>query len=151
MKTLSYLIQKKPDKYHGIRPINIFAMRAIYVLMAVFLGIDVWGHILSQPQPWNPSEAVNWSIWAAFTMMAVLGIFRTVQMIPLLVFEALYKSIWLLLVALPLWQADDLSAQTTEGLIFPFALVVLPIVAIPWGYVCRNYLPFVTPNPNASP
>lgn len=131
-----------PDYQHydGIRPINIYAMRAIYVLMATVLAFDVWSYILTSDQPWEPGEAMNWSVWAAFSVFAAIGIFRTVQMIPILLLEIVYKVIWLVLVALPLGQTGQLSADTTDGMIFPFALVILPVVAIPWGYVISRYV-----------
>jgi len=117
-------------------------MRCIYVLMATFLALDVWTHIITYDQRWSPSEAMDWSVWAAFTMFALIGVFRTVQMIPILLLEIVYKSIWLTLVALPLFLEGNLSGETTDGMIFSFALVVLPIVAVPWGYVFRKYILF---------
>lgn len=63
-------------------------------------------------------------------------------MIPILLLEIVYKSIWLILVAFPLILEGDLSNETTDGMIFPFALVILPLVSVPWGYVIRKYILF---------
>ncbi|MDQ8186242.1 hypothetical protein [Pelagicoccus sp. SDUM812002] len=128
------------EKFDGIRPINIYAMRFIYILMASLLAKDVWTYIFSHAQAWDPSEAMNWSIWAAFTLFAFIGIFKTVKMLPILLLEIAYKFIWLILVALPLYRTGNLSNESTHGMLFPFALVILPILAIPWGYVINTYI-----------
>ncbi len=128
------------DKYDGIRPINIYAMRFIYMLMASLLAIDVWSYIFTYDQAWEPGDAMNWSVWAAFTIFALVGIFKTVKMIPVLLLEIAYKTIWLILVALPLYESGDLSNASTDGMLFPFAFVILPILAVPWGYVFKTYI-----------
>lgn len=140
MNKIKRIFTADNEHYDGIRPINIYAMRVIYILMATFLALDVWTHIITYDQSWNPSDAMNWSVWAAFTVFALIGIFRPVQMIPILLLEVVYKSIWLILVALPLFLAGNLSGETTDGMIFPFALIILPIIAVPWGYVLKKYI-----------
>ena len=139
MNLIRSLLEPNHARFDGIRPINIYGMRFVYILMATLLAIDVWGHILTRDQQWNPSDAMNWSIWAAFTLFAAIGIFRTVEMIPILLIEITYKTIWLILVALPLFLDGDLSEHTTDGMITPFAMVILPIAVIPWGYVLKRY------------
>ena len=134
------LFEQDHERFDGIRPINIYGMRFIYILMATFLAMDVWTHIITYDQKWDPSDAMNWSVWAAFTLFAVIGIFHTVKMIPIMVLEIVYKTIWLILVALPLFQDGNLSDDTTDGMIFPFILVILPVTFVPWGYVVKKYI-----------
>lgn len=130
----------KSTKFEGIRPINIYLMRLIYILMFFVLGKDVWSHILSYSGNWNENEAMAWSIWAAFSALALLGIVRTVEMIPILLLEIFYKVLWLILVAYPLWQSNELVGSGIEETAFAFSLVVLPILAVPWGYVFKTYI-----------
>ena len=80
---------------------------------------------------------MDWSVWAAFSLVAIL---RTVEMIPVLLVQIAYKLIWLVLVALPLWQDGNLNSTTSDGMFLPFSLVVLPIAAVPWGYVFNRYI-----------
>lgn len=138
-KTLKNLFTKS-EKFEGIRPINIYLMRLIYILMFFVLGKDVWSHILSYSGNWNENEAMAWSIWAAFSTLALLGIVRTVEMIPILLLEIFYKVLWLILVAYPLWQSNELVGSGIEETAFAFSLVVLPILAVPWGYVFKTYI-----------
>ncbi len=115
-------------------------MRLIYILMFFVLGKDVLSYILSYSGSWDENEAMAWSVWAAFSALALLGIFRTVEMIPILLLEIFYKVLWLILVAYPLWQANELVGSGTEETVFAFALVILPIFAVPWGYVFKRYV-----------
>lgn len=128
------------EKYEGIRPFNIYFMRLIYVLMFFVLGKDVWGYILTHEGPWQEMDAVAWSVWAAFSALALLGIFRTVEMIPLLLLEIFYKVIWLIIFAWPLASSDQLAGSGSEETVFAFGLVILPIMAMPWGYVVKRYV-----------
>ena len=134
------LFEQDYQRFDGIRPINIYGMRLIYILMATFLAMDVWTHIITYDQRWDPSDAMNWSVWAAFTFFAVIGIFHTVKMIPIMLLEIVYKTIWLILVALPLFLDGNLSDDTTDGMIYPFLFVILPLIFVPWGYVVKKYI-----------
>ena len=57
----------------------------------------------------------------------------------LLLFESLWKLIWLAVVALPLAASGDLSGEYAETLVN--CLFVVPVlIAVPWGYVWRTYV-----------
>ncbi|MCC5854813.1 MAG: hypothetical protein JJU10_03920 [Idiomarina sp.] len=131
---------KPSPKFDGIRPFNIYFMRLIYTLIFFVLGKDVWSYIFAHPGGWGENEAVAWSVWAAFSTLALLGIFRTVQMIPILLLEIFYKVLWLILVVYPLWRSAELVGSGVEDTAFAFALVILPILAVPWGYVWQRYI-----------
>ena len=61
-------------------------------------------------------------------------------MLPLLFFELVWKSIWLIVVALPLWSArQPMDAKTSETVLACLMGVIFPIV-IPWRYVFSNYV-----------
>ena len=132
----------KPDygRYDGVRKINIYLMRILYILMLLVLGKDSWTHILTHEGAWDPEDAMAWSVWASFASLAVLGILHPVKMVPLLLLEIFYKVLWLLMVAYPLWKVDKLLGSPAEGMTYAFLWVILPIVAVPWGYAFKNYL-----------
>lgn len=132
----------KPDytRYDGIRKINIYLMRLLYLLMLVFLGTDSWTYIITHKGPWDPYEAMVWSVWAAFASLALLGLLHPVKMIPLLFLEIFYKVLWLLLVAYPLWKVGKLAGSPAAGMTYVFLPVVLAVVALPWDYVFKRYV-----------
>lgn len=128
------------DRYEGVRPIHILLLRILYGLMFVVLGYTVWGHILSIRGPWEPYEAVAWCVWAGFSLMAGFGLFHPLKMIPVLLLEIVYKSLWLFLVAAPLSMTGELEDSLAEEIATSFVLVVLPILVVPWGYAFRVFV-----------
>jgi len=133
----------RPDHacYEGVPRINIYLLRLLFVLMALFLGKDAWTHILTHDGSWNPDEAVAWCVWASFSVLAVPGIVRPLRMLPLVLLEIAYKVLWLILVAYPLWSTNQLvNSARAEHLTYVFLLVGLPIVAMPWKYAFDHYV-----------
>jgi hypothetical protein len=74
----------------------------------------------------------------------VLGIRYPLKMLPLLFFEFVWKSIWVLAFGLPLLLSGGLDPNIsfggTETLIACLVGVVLVPLAMPWGYVLKQYL-----------
>jgi len=119
--------------------LRLYALRAVYLLIVVGLGIEIWPGIVHHEKPWALMQGVVNCVLAAVSVLAILGIRYPLQMLPLLLFELVWKSIWLLVVALPLWSAKQMDAATSEtaraclmGVIF--------LVVIPWPYLFANYL-----------
>jgi hypothetical protein len=61
-------------------------------------------------------------------------------MLPILLLEVFYKVLWLIVVAYPLWSKGKLAGSPAEGVTMAFLWVILPIVAVPWGYVIGAYI-----------
>ena len=85
-------------------------------------------------------HGVACSLLGAVALLAALGIRNPLQMLPLLLFELSWKSIWLIAIALPLWSANQIDAATRET-VFACLLgwVIFPVV-IPWPYVFAHYV-----------
>jgi hypothetical protein len=133
-------IFQRDDQYEGVRRISIYLLRLVFVLMFFVLGKDTWTHILTHKGTWEPGDAMAWCVWTAFATLAGLGIFRPLNMLPILLLEIFYKVLWLIIVAYPLWSAGTLANSSAEGTTSVFLWVLLPIVAVPWGYVIQNYV-----------
>ena len=131
---------QRADQYEGVRRINIYLLRLVYILMFFLLGRDTWTHILTHQGSWEPTNAVAWCVWTAFATLAGLGIIRPLKMLPILLLEIFYKVLWLILVAYPLWSENKLAGSPAEGITSGFLWVILPVVAVPWGYVFVNYI-----------
>jgi hypothetical protein len=95
---------------------------------------------LLDPEDLSRMESVVLSVLGAFALLAVLGIRYPLKMLPLLFFEFLWKSIWVLVFGLPLVLGDRLNPNTTETLIATLMGVVLVPLVLPWGYVLKHYL-----------
>ena len=133
-------ICKRDDKNEGVRRINIYLLRLVYILMFFVLGRVTWTHILTHQGPWDPDKAVEWSVWTAFATLAGLGIIRPIKMLPIMLLEVFYKVLWLLIVAYPLWAAGKLEGSPAEDITSSFVWVVLTIIAVPWWYAFQTYI-----------
>jgi len=121
------VIFQRDDRYEGVRRINIYLLRLLYILMFFVLGRDTWTHILTHRSSWQPDDAMAWCVWTAFATLAGLGIIRPLKMLPILLLEIFYKVLWLILVAYPLWSADTLAGSSAEGTASPFMATCLEI------------------------
>lgn len=116
--------------------LRLYLLRALYLLIAVGLGITIGPQVIHHPLTMHGSTS---SLLAGVAVLAVLGIRYPLQMLPLLFFEMVWKSIWLTAVALPLWSAHQIDADTAESIRACLMGVIVPIV-IPWPYVFANYV-----------
>ena len=115
---------------------RLYLMRLLYLLNFVLLGLDVWPVIINQKGEWDPMHGVAFSFWAALSALSGLGLRYPLRMLPLLLLQLFYKSVWLIAVALPLS-----SAGRSTNLTKPFVIgVVLDLIVIPWPYVLANYV-----------
>lgn len=133
-------IFRRDDRFEGVRRINIYLLRMVFILMFFVLGRETWTHILTHRGSWEPIDATAWCVWTAFATLAGLGIIRPLKMLPILLLEIFYKVLWLIIVAYPLWSKGTLAGSPAEGATLAFLWVLLPIVAVPWGYVFGNYI-----------
>ena len=85
---------------------------------------------------------IIWLIGAIVVVLAILsflGLRYPVQMLPVLLFESAWKLIWLTIVALPLWTADAMDAETL-AMTFAVLWVVIVLAVIPWRFVVEQYV-----------
>ena len=118
---------------------RLYLLRAMYLFMAVGLAIFELPALL-HPETLSRLDSVVLSVLGAFALLAVLGIRYPLKMLPLLFFELLWKSIWVLAFGLPLFLSGELDPNTTETLTACLMGVVLVPLVMPWGYVLKHYL-----------
>jgi hypothetical protein len=131
-----------PDhtRYEGVRPIQIYMMRTLFTLMFVFVSIDSWSALLGNDAEWTPMRAAALCMFASYALLSGIGIVRPLKMLPILVFMVLYKSLWLVVVAYPLWAAGTLAGSPSEGMARIFVWVPVAYLAVPWGYFFTTYI-----------
>ncbi len=120
-------------------PVNVYMMRLFFTLMFVFVSFDSWSAIVQHEGPWNPTKAAALCMFAAYSAISVLGVFNTLKMLPIMAFMIFYKTLWLIVVAYPLWMSGELAGSEAEGMANVFIWVLLPMLGMPWGYFYRNY------------
>jgi hypothetical protein len=78
-------------------------------------------------------EGVVACLLTAMSLLAFLGLRYPVRMLPILLFEVIWKVIWIAAVAVPRLVSDDLNAATREVL-FSCSFIVVILAVIPWRY-----------------
>lgn len=118
---------------------RLYLMRALYLMMLVGQGLIQAPAILAHGTVLPFWHGIGSSLLLAMALMAGLGIRYPLRMVPLLLFELLWKGTWLAAVALPQWLSHSLDPATVENAPSILAGVIVPFV-IPWRYVFANYL-----------
>jgi hypothetical protein len=119
---------------------RLHVLRAFYAIMAFGLATVVWPSIVSPPADMSLPGTVVHALLGGVGVMALLGIRYPLRMLPLLIFELVWKLIWVAAYALPWWQSGQLSAAATENLFqCAFGIVLIPLV-LPWRHVIHQYL-----------
>lgn len=121
--------------------LRLYVMRGFYLVIVVMVGSMALPGLLGAGAPITPMRGVALSFWAALALLAAVGIRYPLQMIPILLIQMIYKSIWLLAVALPLWRAGTpFDADTAEFAKAMAIGIVVDVIVIPWRYVFANYV-----------
>lgn len=120
--------------------LRLYLLRAMYLLIAVGLITTVWPHILAPPDWVAGRQSVIRAMLGALALMCLLGLRYPLQMLPLLLFELLWKSLWVVASALPMWLGPGLDEYAAETLFACFVGMVLVPIAVPWGHVVEHYV-----------
>jgi hypothetical protein len=116
---------------------RIYVLRATYLLLVIGLGGMIVPEVVSHPVI---SRGVIPSLLGAVWVLAFVGLKYPLKMLPLLMFEFAWKSIWMLAYGLPQWYASQLPATFAEDSFNIGVGVILMPLVIPWGYVYRHYV-----------
>jgi len=140
MAIIKYIFTPNHDKYEGVRPINVYLLRVLYFLMFVGVGVQVWRTLFTHEGPWDHTKAVAFCVWAAYPTLGVLGLIRPLRWLPIVIFMIFYKTLWLIVVAYPLWRAGTLAGSPAEEMARVFIWAPVFILIVPWVYVFKNYV-----------
>jgi len=114
-----------------VSTLRLYVLRAMYVFMFVGLAVFKLPGIVNPPENLSTTGSVVLSVLGAIALLAVLGIRYPVKMLPLLLFELLWKIIWVLAYGLPLWYTQRLAPDARDILINCLVGVGLVPLAIP--------------------
>ena len=140
MSTIKYFFTPNDSKYEGVRPLNIYLLRVLYFLMLVFVGSESWTTIIKHQGPWDHVRAVAWCVWAAYTTLSFFGLINPLRWLPIVIFMIFYKTLWLIVVAYPLWRSGMLAGSPAEEMAHVFIGAPFVVLIVPWKYVLRHYV-----------
>ncbi|HYE29722.1 MAG TPA: hypothetical protein VEA61_16005 [Allosphingosinicella sp.] len=118
--------------------LRLYLMRAAYARIGFGIAFNFWPRVFNHSAAWPLMDGVVVCMLTALSLLALLGLRYPLQMLPVLLFELLWKFVWLSAVALPLWMSGDLDAErATSAMECLVGLILIPL--IPWRYAFANY------------
>ncbi|HEX8655141.1 MAG TPA: hypothetical protein VF693_07960 [Allosphingosinicella sp.] len=118
---------------------RLYLLRAAYAVMGFGIAFNFWPRVFNHSPAWPLMDGVVVCMLTALSLLALLGLRYPLQMLPVLLFELLWKTVWLSAVALPLWVAGDLEGERAASAVeCLFGAILIPF--IPWRYVVANYV-----------
>jgi hypothetical protein len=123
---------------NSVSLVRLYVLRAIYLLIALGQG-SIQLPLFFHHVHWTLMSGVAHSFLLALALLSLVGIRYPLQMLPLLVYELLWKTSWLVGIALPLWLSNQFDADTQQSF-YEIAPIVVLIPIIPWHYVWANYI-----------
>lgn len=119
---------------------RIVLLRLCYFAIAVGLGMTIVPRLIWLPEALTYQGAALTSFLASLALLCLLGFFRPIAMLPVLLFELGWKFIYMLRIALPGWLSGTLSPEL-QGLFWECVPILIYVPIIPWGIVWRRYGP----------
>ena len=117
--------------------LRLYVLRATYALLIVGLGAMIVPDIVSHRLI---DRGVIASLLGCVWLLAFIGLRHPLRMLPLLMFELGWKSIWMIAYGLPQWSAGQLSPTFADDFFnIGLGVILMPLV-IPWPYVWRHYV-----------
>lgn len=115
-------------------------LRGLYLFIAIGLMLSLWPDTIASMGVSSDSYTVIGAMLVTMSLLSLLGVRYPLKMLPILLFELIWKIIWLLGFSLPAYlngSMDDYTIGTT----FACAIgVVLTPLAMPWRYVAKEYV-----------
>ncbi len=118
---------------------RLYLLRAMYLFIVAGLATYVWPDVIHSPRHWGLAEGEIDCMLAAFSILCALGLRYPLQMLPVLLWEITWKTLWLLLVPLPQWRTGHVDDAIKPAL-FAISMVALVYLAVPWPYVFTRYV-----------
>lgn len=115
----------------------------LYLMRAACLYFVFWGFLNIMPNivfPDPTGRGMTSAMLGGLWLLVFFGLRYPMKMVPLFLFEFVWKSIWLAAFGLPQWLSGTGSPRLSEDL---FDIGIGPILfglLIPWTYVWRHYI-----------
>jgi hypothetical protein len=115
-------------------------LRAMYLLMAGGLAVNIWPSVLAHSADWAIRFGHVGALLAGIGALSLLGLRYPAQMLPLLLFELLWKIIWIVAIGIPLWSGGQMTdAIRDSAWEIGLGIVLIPLV-LPWRYLYVHYV-----------
>lgn len=130
----------QPDpRFPAIPYWKINLLRFFFLLMAGVMGSFVWYQIIFESVDWPVARGLSKSMLGALALLSLWGVRYPLQMLPLMLYELVWKTVWIALIAFPAWQGNRMTPDI-EALFYDCVGIVIVYFVMPWRYVWVRYV-----------
>jgi len=118
------------------------SLARLYIIRAAAL-LGIWGlfpTVETLATHTALDRGVHKALISGLWVTSLFALRYPLKMVPILLFELVWKLIWLLAFGLPEWRSGVGSPQLQGDLWSIGAFPAVVVLVIPWGYVWRNYV-----------
>ena len=114
-------------------------LRAFYLLVTLGLTVSFGPSMFQHTDLWAQRKGETGALLSGLAILCVWGLRYPLQMLPLLIFELIWKAVWLVAIAYPLWLNGAITPAVQETVVACLAGVVLTPLVLPWRYIAHHY------------
>src|SRR3954470_2261882 len=126
-----------PTTLGEVSLVRLYVMRLMYLVVALGIGAMVLPTLINHD---GTTEGLVTCLLGGVGLLALLGLRYPLQMVPLLMCEFVWKTMWVLDFGLPKLLSHQLTGDFAADLKGTMVGVVLMPLVIPWGYVWHHYV-----------
>jgi hypothetical protein len=119
---------------------RLYVLRTGYLLIVVGLVAMIWPGIVSHGDNVPHMNTAVRSLLGGVSVLALIGLRHPLKMLPVLLFELVWKVIWVLAFGLPLWSKQLLIGDFAQTMYECLFGIVVVLIIVPWPYVFRHYV-----------
>lgn len=116
---------------------RVNALRVIYLLIFIGTSSFVWQQLFLESGEWPVMTGVAKSMMAALGLLCLLGVRYPMQLLPLLLFETLWKTLWIFVIAVP--ALDSRQWAVVESTFYECVGIIIAYFVIPWSHVWYRF------------
>lgn len=129
-----------PDTPQALSLLRLYLLRAMYLFIATGLALTIWPGLIGHAGIAATPDTVVSALLGALAVLCLVGLRYPVRMIPILIFELIWKLLWVVSYALPAWLNASLDAYTEETFFACMIGVVLVPLVLPWRFIYKTYV-----------
>ncbi|WP_112238460.1 hypothetical protein [Kribbella monticola] len=114
-------------------------LRVGYAFMGVGLAIVKWPLLIHDVRSLPVPAGVVTCLLTGLSLLVFLGLRYPVKLLPILLFEVIWKVIWVATVAIPHLVAGDLNPEA-HAVLINCLFVVVVVAVIPWRYTWTRFV-----------
>lgn len=118
--------------------VRLYILRFLFAVLA-FAQSAIQLPLFVHHAHWTVTSGAVHSFLLALALLSFVGIRYPLRMLPLMIYELTWKSIWLLGVALPAWLAGQFD-RDMQSSFYEIAPIVVLFPLMPWRYIWATYV-----------